>query len=165
MTYIVPTRKPTNFPALTSRDSDDAAWPIGYPRVIQLQAAAALLIGDAVYCDANAKAAKSGTAADYLKVLGIVVGGDSFSKQGEVAFTSSSVGLSAAATDEIVLVATFGSVVYAMAGAAITKGARVGIDATSGRVDDSASNLFGIALETGVDGSAVKIYINTFEAA
>lgn len=163
MTYIVSTRKPTNFPALTSRDSDEAAWPVGL-KVIQCQAAATLLIGDAVYLDSNAKAAKSATAADYLKVLGIVVGGTSFSPTGEANFVSAGVGLTAATADQIVLIATFGSVCYAYAGATIANGSRLGIDATAGRLDDTATgNLFALALEAGVDNAGIKVFLNTLE--
>lgn len=165
MTYIVATRKPTNFPAIANRDSDDAAWPIGYT-TRQCLAAGTLLIGDAVYLDSNAKAAKSATAADYLKVIGIVVGGAAWSPIGETNFVAANVGQTAAAADQLVHIAIMGGVCYGYAGAAITKGARLGIDATAGRLDDTATgNLFAYALETGVDDAGVKVYLAGLEIA
>lgn len=166
MTDIVATRKPTNFPALASRDSDDAFWPIGL-KTVQLQAAAALLIGDAVYINSAGKAAKSATATDYKTFVGIVVGGDSFSTQGEVSFVSTQNGLAAAPTDGLVIVATIGSVVNAVAANAVVLGTRVGIGAVAGRVDDAATvNLFGVALGTAAsNGDAIKIYLGGISTA
>lgn len=166
MTNIVATRKATNFPALASRDADLSPWPIGM-RTVQLQAAATLLIGDAVYIDSAGKAAKSATATDYKTALGIVVGGDSFSKVGEVSFASANNGQTAATAGQLVRVATVGSVVYAVAADAVVLGTRVGIGAVAGRVDDAATvNLFAVALGTAAaNGDALKVYLGGVSTA
>ena len=166
MTYIVATRKPTNFPALASRDSDDDAWPIGLV-TRQCLAAATLLIGDSVYINSAGKAAKSATATDYKTCIGVVVGGASFSPVGETSFVSANNGQTAATADQMVIIATIGSVVYAVAANAVVLGTRVGIGAVSGRVDDAATvNLFGVALGTAsANGDALKIYLGGISTA
>jgi len=168
MTDFVSTRGPTNFPALTSGDLDQTPWPIGYT-VVRGVAAASLNVGDAVYLDATGTVAKSATAADYAKALGVVVGGDSFSTVDETSFDSTLVGALAATVGQQVLIAACNgsSVVWANSAGAIVIGSRVGVGAVSGAVDDAAaSNFFGLALMTGAGVSTpVKILLRAVSTA
>lgn len=160
MTAFVPARRPSNFPALWSHDVDFQANATGYANVLTLQAAATLLIGDAVYLNSAGKVAKTAVGADYLRFMGIVVGGASWGEGLECSFDPTLVGVTAAILNQYVYVASYGSIVYATAGAAIVAGSAVGISATAGRVDDTASgNMFGYALEAGVNATGVKILL------
>lgn len=161
MPIPVAVRGSSNLVNARHHDADRTALSIGYTDVRPWIATAALLIGDAVYADASAQAAKSATNANYATALGIVVGGDSFDKAGGLAMVSTLVGNAAAAASGLVWVAGIGSIVYGVAGAAITRGARVGISATSGRVDDIATgNLFAICLDTATTtGDKVRLLI------
>lgn len=128
----------------------------------EFTAATALLVGDAVYLDANGKAAKSLTSADYLKCLGIVVGGTNTFMH---AITRElDVGVSAADADETVIVCTYGKA-WAIAAAAITLGGNLTVAVTAGRVDDAAGatagQIIGNALEAATTaGEAVLIFVN-----
>jgi hypothetical protein len=154
-------RRPTNFPAIWSHDTEVTANALGYPNVGTFTAAATLVVGDAVYINSSGKAAKSAVDANYRAFVGIVVGGASLGAGDEVAFDKYALGTTAATADQYVYVAGVGSIVYAYAGAAITANSQVGISSVSGRLDDVSSGfIFGLSFDSAsADGDAVKILV------
>ena len=124
-------------------------------------AASALNVGDPVFLNSSARVAKSGTAADYVGFIGVVVGGAAMEDMCD--FSEAAVGKPACtAAGEKVWVAVSG-IVYVVSSAALaTIGARVGASASSGKVgaNTTAGQIFGVLLET-ADGAdeAVKVFL------
>jgi len=132
-------------------------------------AGATLLIGDVVYMGAAAKVLKSTTASDYKAFIGVVVGGDSFNKEGQVAIPGdvNTLGATAAVDTGLVYVQTTG-IANCITAAALTIGAQVvpsGV--TAGRVvaaGATAASVLGVVVSAGSATVAAKIKLNAATA-
>lgn len=96
--------------------------------VLRAKAAAALLIGDAVWISADGTVNKSATTADFLKLAGIVLGGRAFGRN--AIQRANDVGLQCANANEEVYICQLG-LCFGVAQAAITAGAFVKPDVTT----------------------------------
>lgn len=72
----MPEFNPTNFPYLKSKDSDGLGSPAIGGRCVEIAAGGALKLGDYVVLSAANTVNKSATAANDVKRIGVVVGGD-----------------------------------------------------------------------------------------
>lgn len=107
--------------------------------VATFTASGTLLVGDAVYLSADNTVAKSTTAANYAKFIGIVVGGDSLS--GFIAQDrdlTSATQLTAALTGKNVIVQING-IARVISDAAVATGAVTGGATTAGRVSNTGA--------------------------
>lgn len=130
-------RRATRWPYIEYGSDGDTRASIGGP-VIKFKAAAALLLGDAVYLSADGTVNKSGTVGNHSKRIGVVVGGANTGN--EVITDSAQYGVATVAdADEDVLVQV-GGVSYVIAGGTIAAGDRVVLDTgTAGRVKAGAA--------------------------
>lgn len=133
--------------------------------VVALTAAAALNTGDAVFLSAAHTVNKSTTAADYLALVGVVVGGAQLNDG-----VTNETGLLAANANEEVLVLV-GGVAKCVADSAITLGTLVTAGVVvAGRVDDAVittdlvagdnGKILGLALTTAANaGDAIDVLV------
>lgn len=131
-----PTQGVSNFPWVTGSDDDlSNSTPGG--RVVRLKAGGTLVIGDAVYMSGDLTVNKAAASAAQQKLrIGIIVGGQSFNSDGEVATDSNLFGQTAATVNQWVLVC-FHGVTYVKVAAAIAVGRSLVLDtATAGRVKE-----------------------------
>ncbi len=115
---------------------------------VVMLAAGTLLVGDVVFYSSANTVNKSSTAADYVAVVGVVVGGTATGMQ-ITADSPAVVGTNAATVGQNVIVQING-IATVIAAAAITIGTRLQVVTTAGRVDDAAfvaGQTVGIALE------------------
>lgn len=150
--------RPSNFNYITHRKRDGDVAPVG-GIVLPFLAAATLLVGDVVFLSAANTVNKSATSADYIKFIGVVVGGRQL--YGEVIDPdinqTSVVGQTAALVGEEVLVQITG-IAYVVCAAAVAIAAPLQVVTTSGRVDDPAAvagQIVGTSLELGTGAASV----------
>lgn len=148
--------KPTKLPSVMLGTQDDRALiPEVGGHVVPFTAGATLLIGDAVYLSAANTVNKAAVTATLgTGFVGIVVGGDSYAKDGSTITDdvnqTLAVGGTAALTGERVLVQISG-VAYAIAGASITAGvALMGSAAVAGRLITNSGGTFGQLVATAI---------------
>lgn len=128
--------KPTNFSALQVQNDPIAANGVG-GQTRRGTAAAALNIGDCVYYDSAGKLNKSATAATVgAAFAGVVVGGDSFDKEGRISYETlvlASPVAACAADGDMVIIQTDG-IAAVRADSAIAAGARAIGGTTTGYI-------------------------------
>lgn len=152
---------PTNLSAVNFGSDRQIAAEVG-GQVQAFTAGATLLIGDVVYMGAAGKLLKSTTASNYTAFVGVVVGGDSFNKEGQIAIPGdlNTIGATAAVDTALVYVQTSG-IANCITAAALTIGAQVvpsGV--TAGRVvaaGATAASVLGVAVSAGSASVAAKI--------
>lgn len=152
---------PTNLPFTTNSVDDNAVCGVG-GNVRRFLAAGTLLIGDVVYISAAETVAKSTTNADYAGFAGVVVGGDSYSKEGYVANESTLVGQTAALVGEVVLVQIDGIALVKSDGAILVSSLVIPDASVAGECDVAGANpgyTLGKSIEAIADGSAGRILI------
>lgn len=130
---------------------------------IPFRADGALKVGDVVVFSAAADdVAVSATAADAIKVAGIVVGGGNSFGGAYSLEDSGSTGLALVADNKIAQVRVAG-IAYVKAGAAITLHDTVGLDTgTAGRVisNSTSKQIIGIALDAALnDGDKIRVLL------
>lgn len=144
-----PTQGVSNFPWIIGQDDDASNATLG-GRVIRMKAAATLLIYDAVYISGDLAVNKATN--QKAKRIGIVVGGESFGKVGEIATDSASGGATAATVNQWVYVCILG-ITYVKVAAAIAVGLPLVLDSvTAGRVKAGALITGTGGVLTGVPG-------------
>lgn len=158
--------KPTNFSAVNVQNNPQSANDVG-GQVIKCTAAAALYIGDAVYFDSAAKVNKSGTAATVgVAFAGIVVGGDTFDKEGRISYETPVLAspVTAASADGDTVYVQISGIAWVRTDGAVAAGARVIGGTTAGRVDagTTAGAMLGTTCSTLAAGGAAvtKILID-----
>lgn len=161
--------KPTKFPFIMAGTQDDIALsPAVGGTVLPFTAAATLLIGDVVYLSAANTVNKSATAATVgAAFMGVVVGGDTFDRMGQVQSDdinqTTLVGQTAATVGQRVLVQIAGVANVVAGASAPSAGNQVIGGATAGTViaGTTAGSMLGTAITTASGaGAAFKMLID-----
>lgn len=156
----------SNLPYVMHRQDDNSPATTG-GNVFPFVAAAALNVGDVVFLSALNTVNKSTTSANYVAMIGVVVGGkqtygDVFDSRMAAGSSTPAAVLAAgsvlaANANEEVLVQVDG-IAYVYCAAAVALGAPLQVLTTSGRVDDPAAvagQIVGTALDVGAGAASV----------
>ncbi len=151
--------KPTGFSYITLSKPREDSSPAGLGGVIErFTAGATLLTGDVVFISAVNTVNKSGTAANYAALAGVVVGG-----QATVGNVVETPGVTAATVGQSVLVQVSG-VANVVAGGTVTVGTHLSVigDSTAGRViaGTTAGVIIGTPISNGAAAGTMKILIS-----
>ncbi len=163
MSAFEPVVKPTNFSAINLANDPIAVNGVG-GQTRRVTAAAALNIGDVVYYTSAMKVNKSAVAATVgVPFAGVVVGGDSFDKEGRISYETLVLGspvAASAADGDIVIIQTDG-IAAVRADSAVAAGAAVIGGTTAGQIaaGTTQGSMLGTTVSDAAAGGTAVTYI------